>query len=145
MLRNAQRTGAPLSLIFIDVDFFKRYNDHYGHAAGDVLLQRVARQLQQWQPAAQCAARMGGDEFVLLLAGPQDYAQAMQQLAAQLGQVQQLDGHAVQVSVSIGLACFAAGPAPGADEVLRQADMAMYQAKAAGKRSVYVYQPAALP
>lgn len=140
-----QPPAQPWALAYLDLDGFKPVNDHYGHAAGDVLLQRVARQLQQWQPAAQCAARMGGDEFVLLLAGPQDYAQAMQQLAAQLGQVQQLDGHAVQVSVSIGLACFAAGPAPGADEVLRQADMAMYQAKAAGKRSVYVYQPAALP
>lgn len=130
----------PWALAYLDLDGFKPVNDHYGHAAGDALLQRIARQLQQW-PAAQCAARMGGDEFVLLLVGEHDYTRAMQQLAAQLGEVQQLDGHAVQVSVSIGLACFAAGPSPGVDEVLRRADSAMYQAKASGKHAVCVYQP----
>ncbi len=137
-----QPPSQPWALAYLDLDGFKPVNDDFGHAAGDALLQRIARQLQQW-PAAQCAARMGGDEFVLLLVGEHDYTWAMQQLAAQLGKVQQLEGYAVQVSVSIGLACFAPGAAPGVDEVLRQADKAMYQAKAAGKRTVCVYRPAA--
>lgn len=137
-----QPPSQPWALAYLDLDGFKPVNDDFGHAAGDALLQRIARQLQQW-PAAQCAARMGGDEFVLLLVGEHDYTWAMQQLAAQLGKVQQLEGYAVQVSVSIGLACFTPGAAPGVDEVLRQADKAMYQAKAAGKRTVCVYRPAA--
>lgn len=140
-----QPPAQPWALAYLDLDGFKPVNDLYGHAAGDALLQGVAHQLQQWQPPARCVARMGGDEFVLLLTGQQDYMQAMQQLAVRLGQAQQLDGHTVQVSVSIGLACFAAGPVPGVDEVLRQADMAMYQAKGAGKHTVCVYQPVAMP
>lgn len=136
-----QPPAQPWALVYLDLDGFKPVNDCYGHAAGDALLQVVARQLQKWQPPARCVARVGGDEFVLLLTGLQDYTRAMQQLAAQLGAVQQLEDHAVQVSVSIGLACFAPGSSPGVDEVLRQADRAMYQAKASGKHSVCVYQP----
>ena len=125
-------------LAYLDLDGFKPVNDEHGHAVGDALLQAVGQALLQRSPPALCAARVGGDEFVLLLTGAAaGLADDMQRLLDDLAQPREVAGHRLQVSASLGLVTFAAGPAPGLDRVLQQADSAMYLAKQQGKNRVY--------
>lgn len=128
---------AAWGLAYLDLDGFKPVNDQHGHAVGDALLQAVAQTLGRLSPPPLCAARVGGDEFVLLLAGDAAVLQAdMQRLVAAIAQPAEIAGCRLQVSVSLGLLTFAAGPAPGVDAVLQQADGVMYRAKQQGKNRV---------
>jgi len=139
--RNAARDHAPLLLVLIDVDLFKQYNDHYGHAAGDDCLKRIAGVLQTtFAQAGELAARIGGEEFALLLPGGNVPARVRQLLHG----VQELQlAHACSsagawVSVSAGAIETVPKPDASSRSLLEAADQLLYQAKRAGRaRCVY--------
>ncbi|MDP2005632.1 MAG: EAL domain-containing protein [Rubrivivax sp.] len=136
----AARNGREGALLFIDLDHFKRINDTLGHDCGDLLLQQVARRLVSCVREGDTVARLGGDEFIVMLADLSDTppeAAAQARAAAEkvlhvLTDPHVLDGHDYRGGASVGIALFGAEPQT-ADELLKRADQAMYQAKAAGR------------
>lgn len=145
--QRAQRDGHPLALLLIDVDHFKKYNDHYGHPAGDACLQAVAQALKSASPrAADLAARYGGEEFALLLpqtdlAGAELVARRALDAVARLALPHAASPTGPGVSISVGLSL----REPGATDpsqpstLLAQADGALYAAKAGGRACAYMY------
>ncbi|WP_228983868.1 EAL domain-containing protein [Streptomyces sp. DH12] len=136
------------AVLFIDLDGFKGVNDRLGHQAGDELLIQAARRLQESVRAGDTAARLGGDEFAALIAGDAGHDPAAREfqvheiadrLRLTLSQPYQVDGSEVRVAASIGVAF--AEPGISAGDLLRNADLAMYRAKAAGKNRVELYAP----
>lgn len=130
-----RRTGEPFGLLFLDLDGFKSVNDQLGHAAGDELLATVADQLRDEVRATDTAARFGGDEFVVLLAGAADedaLQAAAQHVRDAVLEPLPLRPDAPPVDVSIGTA-LVARDGEGVEELLRRADAEMYAAKA-GRR-----------
>lgn len=140
-LRRAMRSSAPLAVAMLDVDFFKKYNDHYGHQAGDICLRRVAGVLREGcHRAGDLAARYGGEEFVLVapetdLAGALAMAETLRAAveALRLPHVESEFGH---VTVSIGVAALHPDAGHHADLLLSMADRAMYRAKLQGRNRV---------
>ena len=133
-IRRLQREHAPLAVLFLDFDGFKSVNDRFGHAGGDEVLKRAADRVSAALRAEDTVARFGGDELVVLsehVAGAAGGALIAERILEQLRAPIELDGEEVTLSASIGI-CVA--PVEGAhrDELLRTADAAMYQAKAAG-------------
>jgi diguanylate cyclase (GGDEF)-like protein len=132
----SQRSKAPLAVLYLDLDRFKAINDTYGHAVGDQLLIEAAVRLRSQLRKADMAARLGGDEFAVLLAdsGAAEAALVVAKLDALMAQPYQLDGLQLTAAASIGVALY---PQQGADlaALLDAADQAMYQAKAARRRS----------
>ena len=130
----AERENRQLSILAIDLDNFKVVNDEEGHAAGDQLLAAVARRLEATIRAADAAARMGGDEFSILLvdAGEESATETAHRLVAELGKP--YPGIQTRVSASIGIAVY---PQAGADlaELLENADRALYAAKRGGRNT----------
>ncbi|HMN21912.1 MAG TPA: EAL domain-containing protein [Ottowia sp.] len=148
-LRESARSGEEGALMFIDLDDFKLLNDTRGHPVGDALLKQVAMRLARNLRKTDTVARFGGDEFVVLLTdlGPQPEAAARKAQAvatkvlAALAAPFDLDSHQHHGTTSIGVTRFGRH-VTSADELLRQADMAMYQAKAAGGNAVAFFDPA---
>lgn len=136
------------ALLFIDLDNFKDLNDTLGHDMGDQLLQQVAERLSSHVRAQDTLARLGGDEFVLMLEGLSlQPAQAVSQVEhvgnkviAALAAPYNLHGHNHISTASIGIALFP-GEHSTVDDVLKRADMAMYQAKAAGRNAMRFFDP----
>ena len=134
-------------MLFLDLDDFKTINDSLGHAAGDQLLREVGERLKGCLRAADTAARLGGDEFAILL---EDIEPASRRptspsacIAGARGAVRRSSGKEVFVHASIGIAVAAARPGrPDAEELLRNADVAMYMAKERGKGRYQVFEPA---
>ena len=135
-----KRERTQSSILFIDLDGFKRVNDQHGHAAGDQLLCAVAARLRNAVRGSDVAARLGGDEFALLLvhAGVEMSAGIAAKLVDSLSAPYELGAHSAEISASIGIAGF---PESGstAQEILQRADEAMYRAKLAGKHGHAVY------
>ncbi|MBU1817573.1 MAG: sensor domain-containing diguanylate cyclase, partial [Gammaproteobacteria bacterium] len=136
-LAMARRSGRPLSLITVDVDHFKRVNDTYGHEAGDEVLRRLARTLEERLRGSDVIARLGGEEFVVLLpdtdlAGAQAIAQALVQAMAD-----QQDPVVGSITVSAGVASMRGLQDNGTD-ILRRGDAALYEAKGQGRNRVCV-------
>jgi len=136
MLAQARRYRAPIAALYVDIDGFKQVNDCFGHAAGDELLRGVAERLTGTIRDADTAGRLGGDEFVVLLeslesnARPEFVAERIREVLAQPFELDALDGRPVCVTASIGIAV---GQEHSLDDLLRDADFALYEAKAAGK------------
>ena len=132
----AAREGQLVALLLLDLDRFKDVNDSFGHPAGDVLLRQTARRLGGCLVAADTLARLGGDEFAILLEAivdPQDAARVAERLIEVLGETTRLpDGTEVRIGASIGISVYA-GQDEDAGEMLRQADAALYRAKAGGR------------
>lgn len=145
-LAMARRNGQNGALLFVDVDNFKKINDEHGHHAGDLLLQEIASRLSRVVREADTVARLGGDEFVIVLehlhADPALARTEARQIAAKallsMAQPYDLEGLVYQSSGSIGIALFNAKDVD-LDVLLRHADEAMYQAKRAGKNTVYLH------
>lgn len=141
---NAKRSQGHAALIFVDLDKFKPVNDRHGHAAGDQLLQAVAHRLRTCVRESDTVARVGGDEFVVLLPSvtlAQDAMQVAEKMHARLRAPFHLPtGQSVQISSSAGVALY---PDHGQDEATlsHHADVAMYAAKAAGRDQYVVYEP----
>ena len=138
-----RRPGDGLGLLVIDVDRFKAINDASGHDAGDRALQRVSAVIAGQARAGDLAARMGGDEFVLVLAAvtPAAARRRAEQIVAALGRPGR-DGDQDEIAVSIGVALGTVGEL---EAMARRADAALYQAKAAGGRRVVVAGPGPAP
>lgn len=140
--RQAQREKQALGVVMMDVDFFKRYNDHYGHAAGDEALRQVARVIgEHARRPLDCTARYGGEEFVgiwygldeaQLLAILQDIRSAIEAL----GLTHAHSDAAGVVTLSIGMAYLSPYPHQSLGEALRLADVALYLAKEQGRNRV---------
>ena len=145
--RQALQDGRSIGIAMVDVDHFKHYNDHYGHAAGDVALQSVAHVIAEHarRPLDACA-RYGGEEFVVLWYDVDaDHAMALAQRMCQavqaLGLPHVASPTAGVVSISVGLVCTAVHDAAQWDAALRAADQALYQAKQQGRNRVCAADP----
>ena len=147
-LATSARSGAGGALLFVDLDNFKDLNDTQGHEFGDQLLRQVAARLGGCVRSGDTVARLGGDEFVLLIEGlsPQAHEAAAQAetvgraVLLALAQGYPLGGHTYHSSCSIGVALYA--DAQGSvDELLKRGDMAMYQAKGAGRNTMRFFDP----
>jgi diguanylate cyclase (GGDEF)-like protein/PAS domain S-box-containing protein len=147
-LRAARRSGRTGALLFIDLDHFKRINDVYGHVVGDRVLQAIGQRLQGELRATDTLARMGGDELMVLLpdlgsdieAAASGAETAGQKLLSRLLQPLLVDGLEYTLGASIGCTLF---PKPGpesAEDLVREADTAMYAAKAAGRGTLRRYE-----
>ena len=143
MLARARRHDTPIAAMFIDVDAFKHVNDTFGHAAGDQFLQIIANRLSGVVREIDTVGRLGGDEFVVLVEGETMSAGAeivAERLLAVLREPFELDnglGRPQTCSASIGVAV---GQRSTADELLRDADLALYQAKQAGKDRYVLFE-----
>lgn len=143
VLASAQREGRQVGIVYLDLDRFKQVNDSMGHAQGDRLLQAVAARLQTCLRGRDVPGRFGGDEFVVLLPwikGREGAAVVARKITRALEQPIELDGARVRIGASLGVALF---PDDGLDldTLLRQADTAMYAAKAAGRNQWRFFEP----
>lgn len=139
--RRALRSQDSLTLIMIDIDFFKHYNDHYGHQAGDECLRQVADVFRSYaQRSGELVARYGGEEFVIML--PRTSLEAGQSLARSVrSKIEDLAiAHQASeqgiVTISAGVACCIPEPQMDSEDLLRLADRSLYQAKDAGRNEV---------
>ena len=138
----AQRARQQVAVVFLDLDNFKNVNDSLGHDAGDRLLQTAAQRLVMCTRSADTVARLGGDEFAILLEGivdPKDVETIAGTIIDSFKQPLPLDGNDVLVAASIGVAFSQDGD--DTEQLLRNADIAMYSAKATGKGRFVVFQP----
>jgi diguanylate cyclase (GGDEF)-like protein/PAS domain S-box-containing protein len=142
-LARARRSSSSVALLYLDLDDFKLVNDSLGHAAGDELLCQIAMRLQDRRRATDLLARQGGDEFLVLLSDLETDAVATARVAAD-GMLEALSrpfticGAEFNVGASIGIGLFPRDAAD-AEQLLRNADAAMYQAKAQGRNAVALY------
>lgn len=148
-LTAAERTGSHGAVLFLDLDNFKTLNDTLGHDVGDRLLRLTARRLNESVRRSDTVARFGGDEFAVILELlSADRGEAVQQarlvgekVRESLARAYHLGSHERHTSVSVGITLFGGDEADSADEVMKRADLAMYQAKDAGRGTVRVYDP----
>ncbi len=138
--RRAERDGGPLALVLLDVDHFKGYNDRYGHAQGDACLREIASVLGQTRRASDLAARIGGEEFCLILprtswAGAHAVAESIRFAVAALG-LEHRDGVGGTVTVSVGVALGEPHLSETPEALFKAADVALYEAKRKGRNRV---------
>jgi diguanylate cyclase (GGDEF)-like protein len=145
----SQRDRSFSALLFLDLDDFKTLNDTRGHDVGDQLLQQVARRLLECVRSGDTVARLGGDEFVVMLVGlgviettAAAHAEVVgEKILTVLNQSYQIGNHAHRSTPSIGITLFGGGGPEQIDEPLKRADLAMYQAKAAGRNTLRFFDP----
>ncbi|MVO15694.1 GGDEF domain-containing protein [Parasedimentitalea huanghaiensis] len=137
-------TGRDFSLMQVDLDFFKAVNDTMGHAAGDAVLQKVAGIMVDCTRSTDTVARVGGDEFVLIIDGLLDRSR-LDSIASRL--IEQLEvpipfgGEMCRISASIGTALSPSGGGVEAARLLHEADVALYAAKRAGRACHFFFEP----
>lgn len=140
-MEQAHRQQRRLALAYIDLDGFKDINDRHGHDTGDRLLVALAERMRQCLREGDTVARLGGDEFVAVLSDQDDRRNRtlIERLLEALSEPVTLGNQALQVSGSIGITYYPQQGDIDADQLLRQADQAMYQAKLAGKNRYHVF------
>lgn len=149
--RRCVRHGQPMSLLMVDIDHFKEYNDHYGHVDGDACIKAVASALaHSANRAGDFVARYGGEEFAILLSETdaevaEQVAQACLKAVAQLQRPHHTSQCSNVVSISLGVCSVIASQQMSAEQLLKQADQALYQAKQGGRNRYCVYAPPAVP
>jgi diguanylate cyclase (GGDEF)-like protein/PAS domain S-box-containing protein len=136
-------TPEPVHVLLLDLDDFKEINDVLGHHAGDEMLVEIARRLQSCVGPHGTVARLGGDEFVVLLVGCRDSDAVAQRVVSALNAPVSIEGTLIRPGLSLGVASRNDG-LMSSSELLRQADLAMYAAKEAGKNCYVHFQPAML-
>jgi diguanylate cyclase (GGDEF)-like protein len=134
-LERARRYRHPISVAYVDIDNFKEINDRHGHIVGNAVLRDVARTMRSSLRSSDVVARVGGDEFVILLieTGPEDAAAAARKVQAEIHG--SMDRSGWPITISVGLATFLTPPA-SVPELLRRVDNLMYSAKRSGKDSI---------
>jgi diguanylate cyclase (GGDEF)-like protein/PAS domain S-box-containing protein len=144
-MAQTQRRGQLLAVAFLDLDGFKAINDRHGHSAGDQLLIALADHMKQALREGDTLARLGGDEFVVVLLDLADIEASvpmLNRLLAAAAAPIQVGDYLLQVSASLGVTFYPQTEEVDADQLLRQADQAMYQAKLAGKNRYHVFDAA---
>jgi diguanylate cyclase (GGDEF)-like protein len=141
-LQMSRRRGNRIALLFVDLDGFKPVNDRFGHAAGDAVLIDVAQRLSECVRQSDTVARLGGDEFALLLedVNPSEVSTACDRILTSLSRGAHVAGHQLALSASVGVAF--GDSSETAESMLRNADLAMYEAKARGKNQWVEYERA---
>lgn len=141
-LREAEDTKQAGALFYMDLDRFKTINDSLGHDIGDNLIKAVSLRLKSWLQEGHTAARIGGDEFVILLpnTSKEEAKIRAQQLLSLISNPYSIDGHQLYCTVSAGITTFHSTKTTNI-EVLRQADTALYRAKVGGKNNYVFYHP----
>ncbi|RYZ01093.1 MAG: diguanylate cyclase [Comamonadaceae bacterium] len=135
------RSGAVFAVHYIDIDRFKPINDRHGHAVGDKVIALIAQRMRAVAEPSDVVGRMGGDEFAVLqwgVGGAEDAVALAQRMLESVREPMEVEGHHLQVGASVGVALFPAG-GQDADSLLRNADSAMYVAKANGAVGVRVF------
>jgi diguanylate cyclase (GGDEF)-like protein/PAS domain S-box-containing protein len=145
-LASQRRNGLPVAVLFLDIDDFKNVNDGLGHAAGDEALQELGRRLEDCMRPVDTAARLGGDEFAVLIPEVESEMHSVeiaQRLMSTLAAAIPLHGRAVSIATSVGIAFSDQSMVSprDADELLRNADAAMYMAKESGKSQYRLFEP----
>ncbi|MGO9903156.1 MAG: putative bifunctional diguanylate cyclase/phosphodiesterase [Solirubrobacteraceae bacterium] len=143
-LARTRREQGSLAVIFLDLNDFKTINDSLGHAAGDLVLLEVAKRLSTSIRASDTAARFGGDEFAILLeqtTGPEEVADTAERIMELLKRPLHVEGKEIVVRASMGIAVCDHQSTADADELIRNADAAMYIAKRDGKGSYRLFEP----
>ncbi|HEX7025689.1 MAG TPA: EAL domain-containing protein [Gammaproteobacteria bacterium] len=139
MLR-AERRKHTIALLFVDLDFFKSINDDHGHHIGDLLLKEVAERLKANVRREDTVARMGGDEFTVILEQIQDQAAISviaEKLLQSLSCPYEVNGHKLSITASIGIMPYDGRPGMTPEDLLRNSDTAMYKAKNSGRNHYY--------
>ena len=145
MINRARRSFEPIAAFFIDLDNFKDVNDSLGHEAGDCLLQSVGRRLESILRSSDTVGRLGGDEIVILAEGisltqgPTLVANRIKDVLREPFYIEGFESIPIAVTASIGIAT---GDRPSAQELLRDADIALYRSKSAGRDRAIVFEPA---
>jgi len=143
-MTQAQRRSLRLAVAYLDLDGFKAVNDRHGHELGDQLLINLANSMRQILREGDTLARLGGDEFVAVLGDLSDTAAVepmLDRLLATVAQPLNAEGCEFRLSASLGVTFYPQSEEVDADQLLRQADQAMYQAKLAGKNRFHVFDP----
>ncbi|MEO7557765.1 MAG: EAL domain-containing protein [Gammaproteobacteria bacterium] len=140
-MSRASRTQKMLALMFLDIDHFKDINDTLGHDAGDSVLKAIAERLKDCLREGDTIARLGGDEFTMILEGmegAEDVAEVAQKILHSLAQPLMLDDQDIFLTTSIGITLYP-GDVDDSDNMLKKADIAMYQAKSLGRNNYQFY------
>jgi diguanylate cyclase (GGDEF)-like protein len=135
-MARSRRHGSLMALLCLDIDRFKHVNDTLGHDAGDTLLKTFSKRLTECVRETDTVARLGGDEFTVILEelnGRDDGCQIAQKIVAAMRPEFVLEGRSVNVSTSVGIAFYHGEEGVAADDLIKKADVALYQAKAAGR------------
>lgn len=143
ILGSAARRNEKLAVLFLDLDHFKRVNDSLGHAAGDTLLKTIAERLNRLLRINDIACRLAGDEFVVVLEGIKDSHSVQiiaQKIIDEIAKPVPIAGHKINVAASIGIAVYP-DDATEVDTLLKNADTAMYEAKAKGRNGYQFFCP----
>lgn len=142
--QRAERYGLSLSLVILDLDRFKSFNDRWGHDAGNRLLAAVGRVIRENSRSSDIAARFGGEEFALIVPGPAEEAmEAAERIRLAVAAVTVLvaGGESAGTTISAGVADFLNGTADTGERLLDQADKALYHSKASGRDRVSLFTP----
>ena len=140
-IARAQFNGSRLALLFVDLDGFKAVNDTYGHAAGDAVLRAISERVRRCLRASDAVARVGGDEFNVLLddvGDDKDVARLARALLATVSEPVEFHGQSIALSASIGIS-FYPEDATEVDALVTHADMAMYEAKSRGRNNYQIF------
>lgn len=142
-IKHAGRINAQIALLFIDLDHFKAANDSFGHDAGDILLRLAADRIRACVRETDTVARLGGDEFTVILqglGGIEHVELVAGKIVEAIARPFEISGNSVNISSSIGIAIFP-DDASTPDQLLKNADEAMYLAKAEGRNKFYFFSP----
>ncbi|HAI13449.1 MAG TPA: hypothetical protein DCM28_17205, partial [Phycisphaerales bacterium] len=146
---HTQQTNEPVSILFMDVDHFKKFNDTYGHQTGDQVLSEVASLLEELTEAPGLVCRYGGEEFAIILPDTDRFTAAKQadkvrQSISEKTIISE-DGQELHVTASIGVAAYDGTFFTKADQLIKAADQGVYAAKNAGRNAVRVFAPRVKP
>lgn len=143
-IKQSRRNAKAIGLMLIDIDHFKAVNDQYGHAIGDQLLIKIASELESLSRESDTVVRLGGDEFAMILTNLESQYNAStisKKVLSLFDEPMLFDSHEIKISVSIGIASFP-DDAEDHDELLRKADMALYEAKRKGRNNFQFFDAA---
>ena len=138
------KQNALAAILCLDLDRFKAVNDSFGHAIGDALLIEVSKRLRGLLRSCDTAVRLGGDEFAVILRclqRPEDAERTAKRIISRLSEPYQIEGHQICIGTSIGIEVITEADAADSDTLLRDADLALYAAKARGRNAFSLFRP----